>query len=92
DEEVIHNFGGTGKNINLGVGGTYGIIADAYREAARQKGVRAREMQSITWEAVRGLFGENIKNTIKPKIRTEWSKYKNGQQSFDETREKVMQI
>jgi hypothetical protein len=92
DEEVIHNFGGTGKNINLGVGGTYGIIADAYREAAEKVGLRAREMQSITWEAVRGLFGENIKSTIKPKIRTEWSKYKNGEQSFDETREKVMKI
>ena len=92
DQEVIHNFGGTGKNINLGVGGTYGIIADAYREAAEKVGLRAREMQSITWEAVRGLFGENIKSTIKPKIRTEWSKYKNGEQSFDETREKVMKI
>jgi len=92
DQEVIHNFGGTGKNINLGVGGTYGIIADAYREAAEKVGLRAREMQSITWEAVRGLFGENIKSTIKPKIRTEWSKYKNGEQSFDDTREKVMKI
>jgi len=92
DQEVIHNFGGTGKNINLGVGGTYGIIADAYREAAEKVNLRAREMQSITWEAVRGLFGENIKSTIKPKIRTEWSKYKNGEQSFDETREKVMKI
>jgi len=92
DQEVIHNFGGTGKNINLGVGGTYGIIADAYREAAQQKGVRAREMQSITWEAVRGLFGENIKSTIKPKIRAEWTKYKTGEQSFDATREKVMEI
>ena len=92
DQEVIHNFGGTGKNINLGVGGTYGIIADAYREAAEKAGLRAREMQSITWEAVRGLFGENIKSTIKPKIRTEWSKYKNGEQSFDDTREKVMKI
>ena len=92
DQEVIHNFGGTGKNINLGVGGTYGIIADAYREAAQQKKVRAREMQSITWEAVRGLFGENIKSTIKPKIRAEWTKYKTGEQSFDATREKVMEI
>jgi hypothetical protein len=92
DQEVIHNFGGTGKNINLGVGGTYGIIADAYREAAQQKKVRAREMQSITWEAVRGLFGENIKSTIKPKIRAEWTKYKAGEQSFDATREKVMEI
>jgi hypothetical protein len=69
----------------IGVGGTYGLIADAYREAAQKAGIRAREMQSITWEAVRGLFTEEMKSSIKPKIRAEWAKYKNGEQSFDET-------
>jgi hypothetical protein len=92
DVEVAQNFGGTGGSDIVGVGGTYGIIADAYREAAAQRGVRAREMQSITWEAVRGLFGEDIKSTIKPKIRAEWAKYKNGDQTFNATREKVMEI
>jgi hypothetical protein len=92
DKEVIHNFGGTGKSNILGVGGTYGIIADAYREAASRKGLKAREMQSITWEAVRGLFGENIKNAIKPKVRAEWTKYREGKQSFNQTREKIIEI
>ena len=92
DVEVAQNFGGTGGSDIVGVGGTYGIIADAYREAAAQRNLRAREMQSITWEAVRGLFGEDIKSTIKPKIRAEWAKYKNGDQTFNATREKVMEI
>ena len=92
DTEVTQNFGGTGSSDVLGVGGTYGLIADAYREAAKKAGVRAREMQSITWEAVRALFSEEVKSTIKPKIRAEWKKYKTGQQSFDETRDNVLEI
>ena len=92
DTEVTQNFGGTGSSDVLGVGGTYGLIADAYREAARKAGIRAREMQSITWEAVRALFSEEVKSTIKPKIRAEWKKYKTGQQSFDETRQNVLEI
>ena len=92
DEPVTHNFGGTGKSSLIGVGGTYGIIADAYRTAAAQVGMLPREMQSITWEAVRGLFNADIKNTIKPKIRDEWSKYKKGELSFEQARENAVKI
>ena len=92
DPEVSQNFGATGSSDVIGVGGTYGLIADAYREAAEKAGVRAREMQSITWEAVRGLFTEEMKSSIKPKVRAEWAKYKKGEQSFDETRNKVIEI
>jgi hypothetical protein len=91
DIEVTQNFGGFGSK-KLGVGGTYGIIADAYREAAEQRGVKAREMQSITWEAVRGLFNEDIKTTIQKKIKVEWDKYKQEQQTFDQTRENILEI
>jgi predicted transcriptional regulator len=92
DTEVLHNFGGTGKAKNLGVGGTYGLIADAYRDAAKQVGMKAREMQSITWEAVRGLFNEDIKATIKAPIRGEWTKYRNGEQTFEQARDKIIKI
>ena len=92
DPEVAQNFGATGSSDVIGVGGTYGLIADAYREAAQKAGVRAREMQSITWEAVRGLFSEEMKASIKPKVRAEWAKYKEGKQSFEETRERVIEI
>lgn len=92
DPEVVQNFGGTGKTTITGVGGTYGLIADAYREAARRVGVQPREMQSITWEAVRGLFNEDIKSSIKEPIKAEWAKYKSGEQSFAQTRQNIIEI
>jgi len=92
DTPVAENFGTTGGTNLLGVGGTYGIIADAYREAAKARGVQAREMQSITWEAIRGLFTEELKSGIKPKVRAEWEKYKAGEQSFNEARDAIVEI
>jgi len=92
DLPVKQNFGGTGTADNIGVGGTYGLIADAYRDAAKQVGMKAREMQSITWEAVRGLFNEDIKANIKAPIRGEWTKYRNGEQTFEQARAKIIKI
>lgn len=92
DTPVAENFGSTGGTNLLGVGGTYGIIADAYREAAKARGVQAREMQSITWEAIRGLFTEEFKSGIKSDVRAEWEKYKAGEQSFNEARDAIVEI
>jgi hypothetical protein len=92
DPEVKQNFGGTGTSDITGVGGTYGLIADAYRDAAAQVGVLPREMQSITWEAVRGLFDEDIKSAIKDPVKAEWAKYRAGEQSFEQAREKIIEI
>ena len=52
---VDQNFSGKGAPA-LGVNGTYHVYLDAYREAARRVGIQPRQMQSITWEAVRSLF------------------------------------
>ena len=96
--EVLHNFGsgvvgeGGPKNSSItGVQGTYGLYAEAYRRAAAERGVLPREMQSITWEAVRGLFPDTFKSQAKnvQAVDDIWLKYKKGQITLDEARNEV---
>ena len=56
--QVHHNFGGRriANKPGQGINGTYHIFLEAYRRAAAKRGVQPRQMQSITWEAVRKLF------------------------------------
>lgn len=95
--EVAHNFGSNvlgsvgPKNSSVtGVQGTYGLYAEAYRRAAQERGVLPREMQSITWEAVRGLFPDTFKNAKNSELVDGiWLKYRKGQISQTEARDEV---
>jgi hypothetical protein len=96
--EVLHNFGSNvkgevgPKNSSVtGVQGTYGLFAEAYRRAAAERGVLPREMQSITWEAVRGLFPDTFKTERNSQlIDSIWLQYKRGQLSLEEARDEVI--
>jgi hypothetical protein len=96
--EVLHNFGsgvlgeGGPKNSSItGVQGTYGIYAEAYRRAAEERGILPREMQSITWEAVRGLYPDTFKSQAKnvDQIDGIWLQYRKGKMSLEEARNEV---
>lgn len=95
--EVAHNFAsnikgsvGPANSSVTGVQGTYGLYAEAYRRAAQERGVLPREMQSITWEAVRGLFPDTFKNAKNSElIDSIWLKYRKGQISQTEARDEV---
>jgi hypothetical protein len=61
--EVNHNFGSNiGGAPSIGVNGSYHMYLEAYRRAAREVGIQPRQMQSITWEAVRLLYPSEIRN------------------------------
>lgn len=96
--EVLHNFGsgvvgeGGPKNSSVtGVQGTYGLYAEAYRRAAQERGILPREMQSITWEAVRGLYPDTFKSQAKnvQQIDDIWLQYRKGKLSLEEARNEV---
>jgi hypothetical protein len=96
--EVLHNFGsgvlgeGGPKNSSItGVQGTYGLYAEAYRRAAQERGILPREMQSITWEAVRGLYPDTFKSQAKnvEQIDNIWLQYRKGKLSLEEARNEV---
>lgn len=51
---------GPGSN-NVGLQGLNAYFAEAYNRLAEELGVLPREVQSVTWEAVRGLFQDSQK-------------------------------
>jgi hypothetical protein len=55
---VFHNFGsgGIGGSPKQGISGSYHLYLDAYKELAKELGLQPRQLQSITWEAIRSLF------------------------------------
>ena len=97
--EVDHNFknmsvkgrGTTKGSAKTGVSGNYGLYAEAYRRAAAERGIQPRQMQSITWEAVRGLFTDTFKSNQKnvAEVDSIWQRYKDGEIELDETRRLV---
>ena len=97
--EVDHNFKnmsvkgrGTTKGSSVsGISGNYGLYAEAYRRAAAERGILPRQMQSITWEAVRGLFTDKFKQSAKnvADIDAIWQRYKSGEIDLNETRRLV---
>lgn len=93
--EILHNFGGGGAASSAihGSSGTYGLYAEAYRRAAAERGVLAREMQSITWEAVRGLFTPGFKSQQKNVDTTDgiWENYRKGRLSLENARQQILE-
>ena len=100
--EVAHGLGtspGKGQpgaaddSIN-GTRGLYGLYADAYRRAATERGVLPREMQSITWEAVRGLFTPVFKRNRKSVAAADqiWYDYRSGNITEEQAREQIEQL
>lgn len=74
-----------------GVSGTYFAFLEAYRAAADARGLLPREMQSVTWEAVRLLFPAAYKTVAnKKKIQSLHTDYKNGKLTEEQLREAIL--
>lgn len=87
--EVEHNLGKGVASARTGESGTYWMFAEAYRRAARERHLLPREMQSITWEAVRGLY-KNLKSKAnKDRVVEIWNEVNSGKITPGEAREKI---
>jgi len=68
---------------------TYAVFAEAYRRAAKERGILAREMQSITWEGVRALFPSKEKVGKKKIMSQIWADYAKGSITLQEAQQKT---
>jgi len=91
--EVMHNFSGP-KSAHAGLEGSYALYEEAYRRAAAERGLLPRELQSITWEAVRGLFVPGFKPQQKnvDAVDAIWYKYRKGRLSYEDARDQALQL
>ena len=83
-------MGGSSSNAT-GAKGGYGIYHEAYRQAAERLGLLPRQVQSITWEAVRGLFTPEQKRdkALVADVDAIWQQARDGQISADDARRMV---
>ena len=81
DALVKNGLGMTGGSSSIsGAQGSYGLIADTYRRVAAEHGLLPRELQSITWEGIRGLFPQAFKNPEnRALIDSVWTRFDNGE-------------
>lgn len=92
--EVKQNFGNPAASSNVGQKGLYYANQEGYFKAAERLGMLPREVQSITWEAVRGLFTDTFKSNKKKsnEIYKVWNDYANKEITIDEARERVLEL
>ena len=77
---TLLGLGGSPSSLVTGVKGSYGLIADAYREVATDLKILPRELQSIVWEGIRGFYSDTFKrnkNSVLQVTRI-WEDYKLG--------------
>ena len=90
DIEVSHNLGEGVSSAHAGISGTYPIFAEAYKRAAASRDLLPREMQSITWEGVRGLFPAEFKTKAnKEKVDEIWRRYTKDEVSLDDAHKQI---
>lgn len=77
------------KSALLGAKGTYGMFADVGRDLAARYGVLPFEVQSPTWEAVRGLFPASAKSGAKATVNAIWDDFRKGNIGFKEAQDRV---
>jgi len=81
--QVGLNFGDAGV-AGGSMKGTYWLFQEAYRRAAEARGIQPRQMQSITWEAIKQLFpaADRADKSVAARVVDLWSK--NGEAARDE--------
>jgi len=93
--EVSHNLG---QNVSaskpIGVQGTYPMHAEAYRDLATQEGMLPRQIQSVTWEGVRGMYSPEQKRDKKfqASVNEVFQNFRKGNMTLEDLQKEVLRI
>jgi hypothetical protein len=101
---LLRPLSGADKDTGIGLGkpapqssatgakGLYGAYADAYRRAAAERGILPRQMQSITWEAIRGLYSPAEKRSaaFRARVNDAWANHRNGAWTQQQVQQHLM--
>jgi len=101
---VLHNFGNApmqadkpegweaaGASIKTGLSGLYPVYAQAYREAAKELGIQARQLQSAVWVVKRETFGALSKKQEEA-VEAAWHAYHDGKGTLAETQREIARL
>jgi hypothetical protein len=98
--EAMHNFGSgnvkgiasPGKNAPTGVKGTYPVYQEAGVRAAAANGVRPNQFQSMSWEGIRSLLGDDKKTpALEQAIRSIWTQHEDGELTKNQARQMILE-
>lgn len=91
---LVHEVMSGPSDKKIGIYGLNPIVAEAYFRLADELGMDPRELQSITWEAVRGLFRPEQKKSqsnLPSDVARLWDLVKKGKIAEEEYRAKILQ-
>jgi hypothetical protein len=91
--QVKEGLGMSGpKNADTGLKSLYALYSEAYRRAAKTADILPREMQSTTWEALRGLFSPEEKRDAKleASVKDTWARYQKGTIDLAEAQREIL--
>jgi hypothetical protein len=87
-------LGGTAYSGETGASGMYGLHADAVRQAAQEADLLPREMQSLSWEAIRSMFtpAQRRNKELLGNAIDIWQNYGAGRISADDARNQILDL
>lgn len=88
DPEIGFALGGSPSGGDFS--GNYGLYADMYREAAEARNALPREMQSVTWEAIRNLMTRSFKSRTKDQLAAIWKSVETGELTREQARKRII--
>lgn len=88
---VALSMGGV-SHKGTGISGTNPLYQEALLREARKMGLLPRELQSITWEGLKGLWSPDEKRNAATAatVRKLWNEYRQGRRSLEQTQSDIM--